>query len=33
MKLYEHQCVRKRDKFIRDCVFDNNEVYNYLFKV
>ena len=23
----------KRDKFIRDHVFDNNEVYNYLFKV
>jgi len=26
------QCVCKRDKFIRDRVFDNNEVYNHLFK-
>ena len=26
-------CVCKRDKFLRDRVFDNNEVYNHLFKV
>jgi len=31
--LSEHQCVCKRDKFIRDRVSDNNEVYNHLFKV
>jgi len=30
--LSEHQCVCKRDKFLRDRVFDNNEVYNHLFK-
>ena len=29
----EYQCVCKRDKFIRDHVFDNNKVYNHLFKV
>ena len=26
-------CVCKRDKFLRDRVFDNNEVYNHLLKV
>ena len=26
-------CVCKRDKFITDSVFDNNEVYNHLFKI
>ena len=26
-------CMCKRDKFLRDRVFDNNEVYNHLFKV
>ena len=26
-------CVCKLDKFLRDRVFDNNEVYNHLFKV
>jgi len=25
--------VCKRDKFLRDRVLDNNEVYNHLFKV
>ena len=26
-------CVCKRDKFIRDRVFDNNEAYNHIFQV
>jgi len=26
-------CVCKRDKFLRNRVFDNNEVYNHLSKV
>jgi len=29
----EHQCVCKRDKVIRDGVFDNNEAYNHIFQV
>ena len=37
MQLSEHQCVCvcvcKRDKFLRNRVFDNNEVYNHLSKV
>jgi len=27
------KCVCKRDKFLRERVFDNNEVYNHLFAV
>ena len=29
----DHQCVCKRDKFIRDGVFDNKEAYNHIFQV
>jgi len=33
MLLSDHQFVSKRDKFIRERLFDNNEAYNYLSKV
>ena len=29
----DHQCVCKRDKFLRDRVFDNKEAYNHIFQV